>query len=94
MSNESYITVQDGRCTGFAGPDAVDYVRATVLASALKLYAKAKICPTRGVGIKAMLLHATAYTGKKYRIKDAQQAADDVLLWAREMKAALPVVQS
>lgn len=78
----------------FDGPDAVSFVRAAALASSLKLYAKAKIIPTRGVTVTKMLAMASDLTGKKYKRGDALKAAEDVTLWAREMKAALPQVQS
>lgn len=89
---ESYIGVTDGKCTTFVGPDATNYFRAEVLASSLKLYAVAKICPTRGVGPAAMLKMATGYTGKKYKRGEHLKAAEDVSKWAAEMKAALPKV--
>lgn len=90
--NDSYIGVNKaGECTTFVGPDSINYVRATMLASALKLYAKAKIIPTRGFGPAKMLAAATGYTGRKYKRNDYLLAAEDVLKWAHEMKAALPV---
>lgn len=90
--NDSYIGVNKaGECTTFVGPDSVNYVRATMLASALKLYAKAKIIPTRGVTPTKMLVMATGYTGKKYKRGEYLKASEDVLKWAHEMKAALPV---
>lgn len=90
----NYIGVTDGKCTTFVGPDAVNYVRAEFLASSLKLYAKAKITPTRGVTATRMLAMATGYTGKKYKRGQYETAAADVKKWADEMKAALPKVMS
>lgn len=90
---DSYITVTNGKCSSFVGSDAVNYVRAELLASSLKLYAATKIIPTRGVTISKMLAMATGYTGKAYKRGDAIKAADDVKKWANEMKAALPVVE-
>lgn len=90
--NDSYIGTNNGKCTSFVGSDAVNYCRAEVLASSLKLYAKAKILPTRGVSATYMLKMATGFTGKQYRRGEYLKAAEDVQLWAREMKAALPKI--
>lgn len=92
--NDSYIGTNDGKCTTFVGDDAVNYVRAEVLASSLKLYATAKILPTRGVTASGMLKLATGYTKKLYKRGEYVKAAEDVQLWAREMKAALPKIES
>jgi hypothetical protein len=61
--------------------------------SSLKLYAKTGMIPTRGVGITKMLAFASDITGKKYTRKQVLQAAEDVKVWADEMKAALPVIE-
>lgn len=91
--NQDHIVARNGQCTTFVGADAVAYVRAQTLASALQLYAKHKIVPTRTVTPTKMLTMATGYTGKTYKRGQYQQAADDVAKWAAEMKAALPVVE-
>lgn len=90
---DSHIVARDGKCTTFVGGDAVNYVRAVMLASSLKLYAKCKILPTRGVTISSMLAMATGYTGIKYKRGAYVQAAEDVQRWADEMKAALPIIE-
>lgn len=77
--------------TTFAGPDAVNLVRAVYLASHLKLYAKTGIVPTRGVTGPMMLTMATEYSGKKYKRGQYLQAAEDVKVWCDAMKSALPV---
>lgn len=87
---DSYIGVRNGKCTSFVGPDAVNYVRAELLASALKFYAKCGILPTRGVTATGMLKMAEGYTGIKYRRGQYEFAALGVKQWADEMKAALP----
>lgn len=91
---ESYITVQNGKCVGFSGPDSMAYVRAVMLASGLKLYVNTggKIIPTRGMTITKMLILASQITDKTYKRKEAMQASVDVLKWAHEMKAAIPMV--
>lgn len=91
---DSHIVATDGKCTTFVGSDAINYVKAEILASSLKLYVNSngRIIPTRGFGITKMLAMATQYTGKHYNRKQVSQAAEDVKKWAAEMKAALPVV--
>lgn len=91
--SENYIGLDSaGKCQSFVGADAVNYVRAELLASSLRLYASSGIRPTRHVGPAAMLAMATGYTGKKYKRGAYEVAAADVKKWADEMKAALPVV--
>jgi hypothetical protein len=94
MDDDSFIGVDNGECRSFVGPDAVNYVRAVYLANSLKLYAKAKIIPTRGVTATKMLAMATGYSGKAYKRGQYVEAANDVQKWADEMKAALPTVES
>ena len=79
--------------TTYAGPDAVNLVRAAHLAAALRLHARTGMIPTRGITITRMKALATGYTGKAYRKGDAEtlRAADDVAHWCTVMKAALPV---
>lgn len=91
-NDQSSITYHQGGAISFEGPDAVAFYAAAVLASSLGLYAKCKMIPTRGVTITVMLAHASKITGKTYKRGDAQKAADDVRLWSREMKAALPQI--
>lgn len=86
---DSYVEHGAGG-TAFVGPDATNMIRATVLASALKLYALHKIIPTRGVTPTRMLAMASGYSGKRYKRGAYLEAAADVDRWAREMRAALP----
>jgi hypothetical protein len=89
--NDSYIGVNNkNECTSFVGADAVNYVRAELLASSLRLYAECGILPTRTVTATKMLKLATGYTGKAYKRGQYLTAACDVKKWADEMKAALP----
>jgi hypothetical protein len=87
---DSSITISSSGTT-FAGPDATHLFRAKMLASALGLYAKCGIIPTRGVTITKMLAMASTYSGKKYKRGDAAKAQADVAEWANTMLAALPV---
>jgi hypothetical protein len=93
MSNDNshLVAGKDGKLVAYVGTDAVSAVRAITLASALKLWAKTGMIPTRGWTITKMLQAASGITGKKYKRKEAIQAAEDCLKWANEMKAALPV---
>jgi hypothetical protein len=90
--NDSNITVSRGSI-GFNGEDAVKLYQATLLVSSLKMWAKHKMIPTRGVTITKMLKLATTFTGIPYRRCDADRAAADVQIWADNMKLALPVIR-
>lgn len=95
MNDDSHIIVnKEGNCSTFVGPDAINYVRAEMLASSLRLYAACKIIPTRGVTATKMLKMAEGYSGKVYKRGEYVKAADDVKKWADEMKAAIPKVHS
>jgi hypothetical protein len=88
--SESVITTGAGG-TAFVGPDAVALYRATVLASALRLYAKTGMKPNSAWTPTKMLAAASGITGKRYKRGQHEQAANDVKLWADTMAAALPV---
>ena len=68
----------------FVGRGAVDVFRALTPASALRLWARTKIIPTRGVGIMAMLRMVREYAGHRYPRTAAMRAADAVEAWARD----------
>lgn len=90
MTRDSSITyTKEGHALAFDGPDAVAYFRAVVLASSIKLMAKG-IAPTRGMTMTKLLKLATEITHKPYKRTQHERAANDVLDWARTMKAALP----
>lgn len=88
MTNSEIVHHQGG--TTFAGPDAVNLVRAVHLKAALSLYAKTKMLMTRGSTPTVLLKIAAEYTGKKYKRGQHAQAADDLQVWIATMKAALP----
>lgn len=89
--NASFVQTHASGGTSFVGPDAVNLFRAITLRSALSMYAKIGMVPTRGVTATSMLAMATTYTGKKYKRGQHQQAADDMVTWIETMKAALPI---
>lgn len=56
---------EDGSVS-IVGRAAVDMFRGKVLASAIGLWLKTGMLPTRGVGVRDMARMATEYTGKQY----------------------------
>lgn len=88
--NDSYITVHDGRTTGFVGKDAVMLYQAAVLMSSLKLLSKG-IQPTRGFTMKRALAMAKQFTGQTYKRTEWERAQRDLKVWCETMKSALPV---
>lgn len=89
--NASFVQTHAGGGASFVGPDAVNLYRAITLRSALSLFAKTGMVPTRGVTATSMLAMASEYTGKKYKRGQHQQAANDMVTWIETMKAALPI---
>lgn len=87
--SDSHIIFNKGT-TVYAGCDAIHVVKALALSSAIQLYVRAGIIPTRGIGITKMLKAATAYTKIAYKRKQAAQAVIDLRRWADEMVAAIP----
>lgn len=88
------ITLTDGG-TMFSGPDSVNLFRAVTLGSALKMYARCGMIPTRGMTITGLLQLASEYTGKNYgrgNREKAALAAADVQVWVNAMRSAIPVV--
>lgn len=90
----SEIVLHNGGGASLTGHDAILFMRAAVLASSLKLYAKTRILPTRGVTLTKMLAMATTFTGKKYRRTEIMTAHEDVLQWSREMRDAIPTTDN
>jgi len=89
MTQEASIEVR-GQGVAFVGTDAVNLYRAMTLKSALSLFAKTGIIPTRGVTGTAMLKMATEYTGKAYKRGEHAKAAEDLDIWIKTMRAAIP----
>lgn len=90
--DKSQIIVSAGG-TCFDGKDAVALYAATVLASALRLYAKTGMRANRAYSPTVMLQAATRLTGQKYRRGQYNKAAEDVQVWCNTMRAGLPVVE-
>ena len=85
MANENSITGGPGG-TMFAGPKGVNTFRATVIASALRLYARTGMKANAAYTPTNMLAVATEITGNTYkRNKDEYlRAAEDLNAWARK----------
>jgi hypothetical protein len=73
----------------FAGPDAVNVYRATVIASGLKFYAKTGMKVNKAYTPSAMMKAATEITGQKFKARDYLGAADALTEWARAQAAVI-----
>ena len=90
---DSYVRINEkGEATTYAGPDAVNLHRAITLKTAIKLYDKSGIIPTRGMTITKMLALVKQYTSKKYKTTQKKQAIQDLEKWIETMKAAMPII--
>ena len=58
--SDSYVKVDPRGTTSYVGPDAANLARAILLQSALDMWAKTGMIPTRGINGKAMLAMAAA----------------------------------
>lgn len=76
--------------TTFSGPAAVNVFGMTVLASGLDMYRKHKMIPNRAYTPKAMMEAAARYTGKTYKARDYERAANDLRELAKASAANLP----
>lgn len=75
--------------TTFAGEEAVEVYRATVLWSSLGLLSKG-ITPTRGLTVKKALALCTQYTGQSYKRTEIDKARNDLKVWIETMKSTIP----
>jgi len=89
MSQSEIILHSDGAIS-FLGGDAIELFRALTLRNHIQLYAKTKLIPTRGMGIRKMLALATQFTGNSYTTKQLQNACNDLTIWIETMRSALP----
>jgi hypothetical protein len=81
-----YLTRTNGG-TSFAGSD-VNIYRATVIASALRLYAKTGLKANRAYTPRAMMTAAAVMTGQTFKARDYVGAADALTALAEAAKAA------
>lgn len=92
--DQSEVVLHASGGTTFAGPDAMNLYRAITLKASLNLFAKTGIIPTRGISGSRLLAMATQYTGKHYKRGTHAQAAEDLDVWIKTMKAALPITDN
>jgi len=71
----------DGIAVSYSGPVAMTVWNAKVLASALRLYARAKIVPNRHITPTMLLQGASQYTGKQYKRGEHAKAAEELTFW-------------
>jgi len=76
--------------TSFNGPEAVSVYAMTVLASGLRLYAKTGMQPNRAYTPKAMMSAAERYTGRKFKARDYEGAAQALKDAAQALAQSLP----
>ena len=84
--------IHDSSGTTFSGPDAMALYFAISLRSAIRLWANARIRPTRGWTITKALSQVTLLTGQRYRTSPAelQRAYADLTVWIETMRSAIP----
>ncbi len=90
--SKNEITSGEGGTT-FAGPLAVNVYRATVIASALRLYAQTGMKANRAYTPSNMLAAATQITGKTYKRGHYLRAAFDLTEWAHEQARTIKTQQ-
>ena len=86
---QNHIEASPGGGTSFVGPDAVKVYQATVIGSALRLYAKCGLKVNRAYTPSAMMKVATALTGKTFKARDYLGAADALKAWAEAQALAI-----
>lgn len=90
--NDSHRHISKDGTVTMTGPDAMHFYRAVQLRSAISLYMKTGMIPTRGVTITKMLRAAKEYTGKIYgrSLPAYAIAIADLDVWIANMQTALP----
>jgi hypothetical protein len=92
MNDSSSIRISKNGAVAVTGPDAILLYKALALRSALQLYAKTKIRPTRHIGPTDMLELAGEFSRRKYKRGAFAEAISDLTVWIDTMKAALPII--
>lgn len=90
--NDSSIHISKDGAISVTGPDAMLLYKAITLRSALQLYAKTKIRPTRHIGPTDMLELAGEFSRRKYKRGAFDEAISDLTVWINTMKVALPII--
>ena len=91
MNDSSFSYHPDGSLACASGPDAIRCIQVATLISAIRMMRTSRIVPTRGFTMKRGLEMASAYTGRKYKRTEAEQAEKDLKVWLETMKSAIPV---
>lgn len=88
--DKSEIIHHAGGGVSLVGRDAVALMRARVLQSALRMYARTGMKANTAYTPTRMLAAASSITGKKYKRGAYLQAADDLGTWADVLHLSLP----
>lgn len=88
MKANSIQTHSNG-AVSVTGPIAVSIYRATVIASALRMYARTGMQANRAYTPAAMMRAAKEITGKKLKARDYIGAADALKAWADQQAAKM-----
>ena len=96
--SKSYVTLDSrGKISSYVGEDATRLAAAIILRSAIEMWRKSGIIPTRGMTIRRMLDRASHVTGKTYGpprgVRGASLAEQHLTLWIEAMRASMPVVE-
>lgn len=86
---QNHIEQHESGSMSFTGPDAVKVYQATVVGSALRLYARTGMKANRAYTPSAMMRVATALTGKKFKAREYLEAADALKDWAEAQALAI-----
>lgn len=89
---DSHIQLKPSGAIILTGNDAHELYRAMQIRSAIGLYMKTGMIPTRGVTITKLLRAAKQYTGKIYGRTPAAYAVaiNDLTVWIDNMRTAIP----
>ena len=80
--SQNKIEAHEGGGMSFVGPKAVNTYRATVVASALRLYARTGMKANRAYTPANMMRVAQEIIGQKFKARDYLGAADALKAWA------------
>lgn len=86
---DSYIRHGNGG-SSFVGPAAVSVFRAIVLANGLRMYGRTGIKPNRMWSPSRMINAAEEITGKKFKKRDYEGAANAVDEWIKQVRPTIP----
>jgi hypothetical protein len=85
------ITANPSGGTTFAGPGAVNVMRATVIGHALLLYHRTKMLANRAYTPKAMIRAAEQITGQQFKARAYEEAGNALIAFARNEAARINI---